>query len=168
MSLDGYIATQEDDLSFLSVVAQEGEDYGYAKFIDTIDTYLIGRTTYDVVRKLMNNTFPQAKQFDCYVITRQHIDRDEGVTFYNGSLVTLIAQLKQAPGKDIFCDGGAEIVTELLTHRLIDEFVISIIPTLIGSGKRLFKEIEQTHALRLTSCVSFPSGLVQVRYERVG
>lgn len=36
MSLDGYIAKQDDDISFLTAVEQEGEDYGYSKFIETV------------------------------------------------------------------------------------------------------------------------------------
>ena len=36
MSLDGYIAGCDDDLSFLSIVEQEGEDYGYAEFREAI------------------------------------------------------------------------------------------------------------------------------------
>jgi dihydrofolate reductase len=42
-SLDGYIAASGDDLSFLSRVEQEGEDYGYAAFTETVDTVIIGR-----------------------------------------------------------------------------------------------------------------------------
>ncbi|MFM8456839.1 MAG: dihydrofolate reductase family protein, partial [Ignavibacteria bacterium] len=49
MSLDGYIAGEGDDLSFLSIVQQDGEDYGYHAFKDTIDTVIIGRKTYDWV-----------------------------------------------------------------------------------------------------------------------
>lgn len=48
-SLDGYIAKPNDDLSFLDQVAQEGEDYGYADFIRTVDTVIVGRKTYDKV-----------------------------------------------------------------------------------------------------------------------
>ncbi len=51
MSLDGYIAGEGDDLSFLSIVQQDGEDYGYHAFVDTIDTVIIGRKTYDWVCK---------------------------------------------------------------------------------------------------------------------
>lgn len=50
-SLDGYIAKPNDDLSFLKLVEKEGEDYGYAKFIATIDTIILGRKTYDWVLK---------------------------------------------------------------------------------------------------------------------
>lgn len=38
MSLDGFIATHDDDLSWLSVVEKEGEDCGYAAFNETVDT----------------------------------------------------------------------------------------------------------------------------------
>ncbi|MGV3602725.1 MAG: dihydrofolate reductase, partial [Dyadobacter fermentans] len=51
-SLDGYIAKHDDDISFLSLVEQPGEDYGYAGFIDTIDTVIIGRKTYDKVQAM--------------------------------------------------------------------------------------------------------------------
>ena len=166
MSLDGYLATKEDDLSFLSIVEREGEDYGYAQFTESVDTYIVGRKTYDVIKELMNGSFPQSKQFNCYVITKQKREPEDGITFYSGSLIELIANLKSTPGKHIYCDGGSEIVTELLKHQLIDEFVISIIPILIGKGKRLFKEIDQTQELRLINTQSFPSGLVQLYYSK--
>ncbi len=50
-SLDGYIAQPNDDLSFLKLVEKEGEDYGYAEFVATVDTLIVGRKTYDYVIK---------------------------------------------------------------------------------------------------------------------
>ena len=94
MSLDGFIATEDDDLSWLSVVEKEGEDYGYNKHKAHCDTYIVGRSTYDVVLKLTGGIFPQADQFDCYVITRQQRESENGVTFYNGNIEDLIAELK--------------------------------------------------------------------------
>lgn len=58
-SLDGYIAKPNDDLSFLSLVQKEGEDYGYANFEKTIDTVILGRKTYDWVTKAVRH-FPHA------------------------------------------------------------------------------------------------------------
>ena len=46
-SVDGFIATQDGDLGFLSAVEKEGEDYGYADFISTVDTVVLGKKTYD-------------------------------------------------------------------------------------------------------------------------
>jgi dihydrofolate reductase len=52
MSLDGFIATEDDDISWLSLVEKEGEDYGYTEFSKSIDTYIVGRKTYDKVLQL--------------------------------------------------------------------------------------------------------------------
>ena len=66
--MDGYIAQPNDDLSFLSIVEQEGQDYGYADFVKTVDTVIVGRKTYDKVIA-MGFEFPHADK-DAYIITR--------------------------------------------------------------------------------------------------
>lgn len=166
MSLDGYLATKDDDLSWLSVVQDGDEDYGYKDFNDTVDTYIVGRATYDVVIKLTGGEFPQAKQHKCYVITRQNIKDTSDVTFYNGDIEELIQSIRESDGKHIYCDGGAQIVKKLLEKNLIDEFVISIIPVILGDGKRLFiREIPFTN-LKSLGAKTFESGLVQLHYSR--
>ncbi|HEY0041148.1 MAG TPA: dihydrofolate reductase, partial [Flavisolibacter sp.] len=67
-SLDGYIAKTDDDLGFLSIVEQEGEDYGYGEFLQTVDAVIVGRRTYDKVLS-MGYAFPHADK-DAYIITR--------------------------------------------------------------------------------------------------
>lgn len=90
MSLDGFIATKNDELDWLSVVEKEGEDYGYNLIRERVDTYIVGRVTYDTVLKLTGGSFPQNKWFDCYVITRGENRKENGVTFYNGNIGQLI------------------------------------------------------------------------------
>ena len=51
MSLDGFIASKDDDLSWLSIVEKAGEDYGYELFTKTVDTYIVGRVTYETILK---------------------------------------------------------------------------------------------------------------------
>lgn len=164
MSLDGFLATNDDDLSWLSVVEKEGEDYGYAAFNETVDTYIVGRKTYETVLKLTGGLFPASQQHKCYVITRQNRTNKNGITFYNGNIKTLITKLKSEPGKDIYCDGGGEIVNLLMKENLIDEYRVSIIPIILGDGKRLFKG--GTPLINLTALPSkqYPSGLVHLRY----
>jgi dihydrofolate reductase len=162
MSLDGYIAAENDDLSFLSAVEQEGEDYGYAEFINTIDTIILGRKTYDKVIS-MGHPYPMHGE-KVYVITRSEKPSIGSVEFYSGDLNELVGLLKQQPGKNIFCDGGAEIVNLLLKAGLFDEITISIIPVLLGSGVRLFQDGGVEQKLKLVSSKSFPKGLVQLHY----
>ena len=166
MSLDGYLATKDDDLSWLSVVERTGEDYGYETFNSTVDTYIVGRKTYEVVLNLTGGVFPAAAQHNCYVITRQELPPAKGVTFYQGNVQELIADLKRKPGKHIYCDGGAQIVQLLLKDDLIDEFIISIIPVILGDGKRLFLGDIHQQSLELVSSKQYDSGLVQLHYQR--
>ena len=49
MSLDGYIAKHDGDISFLAQVEHEGEDYGYSALTQTVDTVILGRKTYEKV-----------------------------------------------------------------------------------------------------------------------
>lgn len=163
-SLDGYIAQPNDDLSFLSIVEQEGQDYGYADFIKTVDAVIVGRKTYDKVIA-MGYDFPHADK-DAYIITRTPRPSIGNIKFYTKDLKSLIAQLKSKNGKNIFCDGGAEIVNELLKDNLIDEFIISIIPIMVGNGTKLFKDGRPEQKLELVAAKSFDKGLFQLHYKR--
>jgi dihydrofolate reductase len=78
----------------------------------------------------------------------------------------LVENLKAQQGKHIFCDGGAEIVNELLKEQLFDELIISVIPTLVGSGTKLFNDGRPEQKLELVSVKSFEKGLTQLHYKR--
>lgn len=161
-SLDGYIAKPNDDMSFLSIVQQEGEDYGYIDFINSIDTVILGRKTYDWVMTQVPE-FPHSDK-ESYVITRTARPAIGKTNFYTGNIKELLMELKGSQGKNIFIDGGAEIVNELLKDNLIDEFIISTIPILLGDGVRLFKDGRPEKLLKLVSIKQFEKGLVQSQY----
>lgn len=165
-SVDGYIAKPNDDLSFLKIVEKEGEDYGYAKFNANIDTIIIGRKTYDYVNREIGTSHYDNGERDVYVITRTEQPGVGRTTFYTGNLTELVQQLKTEKGKDIYCDGGAEVIDALLKNDLIDEMVISVIPILLGSGTRLFKDGRPEQQLKLVRAKSFDTGLTQLHYTR--
>ncbi len=162
-SLDGYIAKPNDDLSFLDCVQVEDEDYGYVDFLSTIDTVIVGRKTYDWV--LTHVPEYSHRNMDTYVITHSAKQSIKNINFYNGDLFELVTRLKSETGKNIYCDGGAELVNELLRLELIDEIVLSTIPVLLGSGKRLFNGVFPEQKLELISVKSYPSGLNQSHYQ---
>ncbi len=164
-SLDGYIAKPDDNLDFLSIVEQPSQDYGYADFIKTIDTVIIGRKTYDKVLTF-GIPFPHADK-KTFVITRTPRPQTGNIVFYTESIKDLVLKLKSEKGKNIFVDGGAELVNEMMKHDLIDEFVISIIPIFIGSGIQLFKQGRPEARLKLVNSAHFEKGLVQLHYIRL-
>lgn len=164
-SLDGYIAREDNDISWLSIVERDNEDYGYNEFVETVDTVFMGRKTYEKVLTF-DVEFPH-KGRNCYVLSKILKGSDENVHFFSGDVDELIKKIKTEEGKDIFIDGGSEVVRAFRDKDLIDEYVISIIPILLGKGIRLFRDTDTENNLKLIESKAFESGLVQLRYERV-
>ena len=164
MSVDGYIAKPDNNLDFLSIVEKEGEDYGYVDFVNSIDTVIMGRKTYSWLMTQVPE-FPHTDK-QTYIITRTPQPAIDDLQFYTGDLKTLINSLKSKKGKDIFCDGGAEIVHEFLKHDLIDELIISVIPIMVGNGTKLFKDDRPELKLTFITSKQFEKGLVQLYYKR--
>lgn len=164
-SLDGYIATENDDLGFLDRITEEGEDYGYNAFIATVDTVIMGRRTYDkVVSMGVPDPHPERT---LYVITRTPRATQGMIHFHSGDVLELVRKLKAEPGKDLYCDGGATLVDTLIKNDLIDRYCISVVPVLLGGGVRLFRDGRPDQPVRLTESRAFPKGVVQSWYERV-
>ena len=164
ISLDGYIAGPDEDLSFLDIVQREDEDYGYGDFIQTVDTVIMGRKTYDWIM----DHVPEFVHADktTFIISRTERQSTENTRFHTGDLSDLVRRLKTESGKNIFIEGGAEVVKTLLLDDLIDEYVISIIPVLVGGGTKLFEDGRPQQTLKLISTKQFDSGLVQLHYQR--
>jgi dihydrofolate reductase len=164
-SLDGYIAAPGDDLSFLDKVTLEGEDYGYGSFMETIDTIILGRKTYDwIIKNAPEYAHPDK---NVYVISHNPNPNVGNTVFYTSDLRLLVQKLKSEEGKNIFCDGGAEVVNALLKLKLFDELIISIVPVLLGNGTRLFNDDYPFHNLELVTSTQFDTGLVQLHYKIV-
>ncbi|MDO7875647.1 dihydrofolate reductase family protein [Hymenobacter sp. ASUV-10] len=163
MSLDGYLAKSNDNIDFLTQVERPGEDYGYADFLSTVDTVIWGRRTYEKVLTISPEYLHQDKQV--YVLSQSRTGQAGHVTFVP-DVQELITTLKAREGKDIYCDGGGEIVAALLRHGLIDRLIVSVIPHLLGEGIRLFRDGRPEQALAFKRSISYPSGLVQLWYDK--
>jgi dihydrofolate reductase len=159
-SLDGYIARTDGSIGWLFHDA----DYGYSAFYSTVDTAVMGRTTYELSLSFGEYAFPGVK---VYVFSKAKAGtRDERAEFVAGDVSKFVAGLRAQSGRDIWLVGGAQLVREFLAADLIDEYIVSIHPVLLGSGIPLFPVNERETVLRFEGVRTFPSGLVQLRYER--
>jgi dihydrofolate reductase len=79
-----------------------------------------------------------------------------------------IARLKAEPGGEIVAHGGVRFVQSLARLGVVDEYRLYVYPIAIGSGSSLFAGIEDPQPLRLVSNTAFPSGAVELVYERSG
>lgn len=162
MSLDGYIADKSGGVSWLGGDGSEPENYGsYPEFIDTV---ILGYKTYhQIVTELSPDRWPY-EGMQSYVMThREEKDQDE-VHFINTALIDLLTKLKQQNGKAIWLCGGADIIDQALKAGIVDELTISILPTLLGDGIRLFRTNESSKSLRLISHRSY-NGIVDLVYQ---
>jgi dihydrofolate reductase len=137
-SLDGFIAREDGSLDWLFEAEAVGEgDNGFAEFYQTIDTMLMGRATYDQLMTLVEGKFPHADR-ECYVFSRSRRAPDPYVKFVNEDVVQFTRELKQRDGKNIWLVGGAGLIDPLHKARLIDEYIITIVPVMLGKGIPLF------------------------------
>ena len=159
-SLDGYIARTSGSVDWLFT----DQDYGYTDFLANIETVLMGRRTYEQV--LSFGEYPY-KGTQGFVFSRTRNKSDEHVTFISGDLAGFVEGLKSGEGKDIWLVGGSELIQSCMSHDLIDEFVISVHPIILGDGIPLFRAPLQMRKLNFLNCRSFDTGLVQLVYVRI-
>lgn len=164
-SLDGFIADKDGGLGWLDMVAAEGQDYGYSDIVKQTDTFILGRKTYDKVLTFGMH-FPHDDR-QTYVITSTPRASENNLHFYSGSVVDLLKDLRSKEGKDIHLDGGGQVIHSFMKENLVDEYIISVIPTLLGEGIPLFVAGSKPQIdLELIKSTAYPSGLVQLHYCR--
>jgi Dihydrofolate reductase len=161
-SLDGYIATEDDSLEWLFKIEGEG-DNGYSEFYSTVDTILIGRRTYDWIIDKEKDEFPY-KNKKCYVFSKSEKGNNENIEFINQDVVEFTNKIKTLDGGNIWLVGGGNLLNSFIKERLVDEFIITISPTLIGRGIPLFKKNDFELELKLKDVKRF-NQFVQLYYE---
>lgn len=167
-SLDGYIARPDGTLDWLVAAAPTGgdgaEDYGYAAFMATVDTLIMGRNTYDMVRTF--DAWPYSGK-QVVVLTTRPVDipaalRDS-VRSAAGSPAEVAAGVAAAGGRHAYIDGG-QTIQRFLDAGLLDRLIVNTVPVLIGEGIPLFGRTRPDLRLTHVRTQTYPTGLVQTEY----
>ncbi|MGV2622838.1 UNVERIFIED_CONTAM: dihydrofolate reductase family protein [Halobacillus marinus] len=162
-SLDGYIAKEDGSIDWLW--SDTDEDYGYEAFLQTIDTIILGRKTYDHIFELTDE-FPY-KSKDVYVVSDHRQGHDHFATYLEPEqIVPFIQIMSKEQDRNIWVVGGAQLIHHFIGAGLIDEFQIAIQPTLIGRGIRLFLDNEHEEELMTKDVKHYPDGMLLVTYAR--
>jgi dihydrofolate reductase len=163
-SLDGFIARKNGDLDWLPAGEQDGQDFGYAEFMSTIDYVVMGRNTFEKVltfggwhydKKVIVLTSRDL------TIPSQLADKVEALHL---SPRELIHEMGRRGAKHIYLDGGVTI-QHFLRESLVDEMIITTIPILLGEGLPLFGKLEKDIKLELLKSMSFNNSFVQNKYK---
>ncbi len=88
-------------------------------------------------------------------------------TFVTNGIKSALEQARRAAdGKDVSLGGGASVAQQYLAAGLVDEMEINLVPTLLGSGERLFEGVgDDLHGLRLVKTVATPT-VTHLRFTR--
>ena len=166
MSLDGYIADRSGGVAFLQGDGSAPDHPGsYPEFIQTVDTVLLGYTTYhQLVTELSPDEWPYEGK-TCYVFTHRTLPNAPGVIFTAEDPAALVRRLRSGDGQTVWVCGGAAIVQALMNEDLIDRYHITVIPVALGGGIRLFGERDAALPLRLMGTQAY-NGMVDLVYER--
>jgi dihydrofolate reductase len=164
VSLDGVIESPErwaifdEESSQLSM--QELENY---------DAFLMGRVTYERFRDNWgaggNPYIDRIGAMPKYVASRTLDEATWNATLLGPDVVEAIQDLKAQPGKDLIKYGTSRIDATLLGAGLVDELRVWIMPVVVGSGQRIFEDVEPSSLrLKLTDVRRLRNGSVVLTY----
>jgi dihydrofolate reductase len=166
ISLDGYISDPQGGFGWIKGHNDSSLDFGeknyFESFLDTVDIVVMGSKSYEDTVLTGMNLF-EDKQI--IVITSRKLEKKDNVRFIKDDVVNKIYDLKKIEGKSIYLFGGAMLADALIKANLIDEYIIGIVPTILGDGKRLFKEQNPNIDLHLES-VSVVDGVTLLKYRK--
>ena len=184
MSLDGFIATPDDDVWPLfkwltggdTPVAVPGTDRQfmtspqsaahYAELFETTGAAVTGRRDFDV-SKAWGGKYP----FDvpAYIVSHtvpsEWAGEDSPFTFVTEGVASAVAQAREAAGSRNVLVSGSTILQQSLNAGLLDELRIDLVPVLLGDGIRLFDHLGTAPIeLEVTRAVEAP-GVTHLRYR---
>lgn len=164
VSLDGYLATVDDDLGWLEAAGDPDDDHGFDELVESVDAVAMGRRTWDHIAGFEHLPY---KDRPIVVFThRPPATARPLVTFWERSPRDAVAEWEDLGYRRVYVDGG-ELVSSFVALDLVDDLTITVVPILLGDGRPLFHPTDRQLPLEFVNARSFDSGLVTVRYRRM-
>jgi dihydrofolate reductase len=171
VSLDGFIEGPNGELNWLSF--EDGTVYPN-DFLSGFDTIFYGRKAYERfgVPRSEDPSLPQDERafnrkvnhMRKYVFSRTMKHVAGNGMMINENIEAEINRIRSEVGKNIWLCGGAEIIRMFIRLDLIDEYVLSVHPVILGSGTPLFGSGNRRIKLKLLHSEALRSGVVNMRY----
>lgn len=181
VSLDGHISDKEGKLDFFTQLTPEQNTYSdqdQLKFLETIDTILLGRKTYE----LFVEFWPTATTDQEAIADK--LNETKKIVFSNtrskapwgkwpdleiiaGDAIEAIQHLKSLAGKDMVLWGSISLAQALMKAKLIDEYRIQLCPIITGGGRKLFAEELHAQNLQLCNVRQYDMGTIFLNYKPI-
>lgn len=167
ISVDGYICDEDGGYDWITGHGDSGldteQDYPFSDFLGGIDVVVMGNTCY------RQGFLDDAKEYEgktIYVAASSEREDTGHIRFIGGDIVPVLRKEREA-GRRIFLFGGGLTIDPFIKADVIDEYVIGIIPIVLGRGRPLFLGNNPTIPLRLDR-YSIRDGIPVLHYSKRG
>ena len=178
LSVDGMAAGKDGNTDFIPASTRGDQSFGRRQeaFLDSIDTMLLGRNTYEMFSSYWPTvTSGEERQFADKINALQKVvfsktlDRApwgewEEATVVKTDAAREVERLKQQPGNDLVIWGSLTLAHALMHEGLIDEYQLILCPVVLVEGRRMFDDTVAPGEMHLLSTRSFDRGTVLLSY----
>ncbi|MBL7058036.1 dihydrofolate reductase family protein [Patescibacteria group bacterium] len=167
ISLDGFIADEDGGFDWIKGDCDISHDtehkFDFSEFVDSVDILVMGMKAY---KDCPSETLKTFSSKTIYVATHSKIESEyNNVKFISGDICDQILKLKEGEGKNVWIWGGAILADQFIKANVIDEYIIGIIPLILGKGRSLFLENNPTIRLHLYESTT-QEGVVILKYSK--
>lgn len=163
ISLDGYISDDYGGFEWIKGHDDKRQDterkFIFNDFFDSVDLIVMGRKAFEDCGV---EVYEKKKVI---VATSQVKENYDNVTFVNKDICKYVQELQIFKGKDIWLFGGGGLTDNFIKEDSVDQYIIGIIPIILGKGRRLFFTDNPTIELHLDAC-TVDDGITILQYSK--
>jgi dihydrofolate reductase len=178
VTVDGRAAGPEGQVDFIPAAtrADSGVAESQMRFMDTIDTIVLGRSTYEMFAGYWptatgdEEAFAEKINATPKVVFSKTLDRAPWGSWEEARITRddpreEIPRLREREGKDLVVWGSLTLVHSLTEAGLVDEYQLWLLPVVLGGGRPLFAEGVGSIAMELLEAKTSDKGATLLRYE---
>lgn len=167
ISLDGFIADEDGGFDWITGDGDTSHDteqkFDLSEFAESVDVLVMGRKAYE---DCPPETLEMFRSKTIYVATSNTLKSEyDNVTFISGNICDQVLKLQEEKGKDIWIWGGGVLADHFIKANVVDEYIIGIIPIILGKGIPLFLAHNPLIKLHLYES-TVQEGVVVLRYDK--
>jgi dihydrofolate reductase len=161
-SLDGYIAKEDGDVSWLEELNISMEEAGYDEFYSTVDALVMGRKTYEMIVSF--GQWPYGDK-PVWVCSSNNIDVIKDCNLQSGKTPLGAYNEAQVQGVNhLWLVGGGKLAASFLEEKLLTHLSISQMPIILGGGIKLFGDLQNHTKIQTISIEPHKSGFTQMEF----
>lgn len=176
VSLDGYVATENGGMDWISLDDELFSDVG--NITKDADAALYGRVTYDMMEAYWPNAGKQPNasahskdhsewynRVTKYVVSHSQPKTGDRAEVIGKNLPEDVRRIKSLPGKNILMIGSPSAARDLIEAGLIDEYWLSLNPVILGKGISMYPAMGHLIKMKLTKSKTYQCGVIVLTYS---